>query len=239
MPNPWAYFATHNIDTIPCVLPQDKLKIQEIQNRLQKSTKKEEIELHWDLFPEPFIGMTDAPIVFLGLNPGFNQTDPDWHKNSVMREAVIANLIEAPRPCPFYPLDPALAGSAIAKWWKLVLDPWLSGNNIRRSRVAERILAIELFPYHSQKFGVRLPEIQKLPSHPYTQALVRDAMNRKALLLILRSQQLWQKAIPELNHYPHVYHLTGSGRQVSLKHPTGHVGQCYDERAAKIFIRAL
>ncbi|MCY0899936.1 MAG: hypothetical protein OWU33_13605 [Firmicutes bacterium] len=173
------------------------------------------LKLHLYLFPEPYIGLIDAPIVLLALNPGFDNDDPEWHKNPAMRKAVVENFTEVPRPYPFYPLNPKLANSPVAKWWGRLLAPWLTSDPKQRQQVANRILAVDLFPYHSRQCGVDLSDIQTLYSYRYTCELVSNAMDRGALILILRSERNWQDAVPKLTKYSRVYHLTVGGRWLS------------------------
>ena len=61
------------------------------------------------------------------------------------------------------------------------------------------VFFVEFFPYHSAK-GFRFPE--DLPSYEYRDYLIRKAMLENKLIIIMRSEVLWYKAIPELEYYP-------------------------------------
>ena len=190
-----------------------------------------------ELFPEPFIGRVDAPIVLLNLNPGFDEkSDPNWHRKPIMQEAIEANLTQRPQEYPFYPLSPDFDGSPIAKWWRRLLAPWITQNPDNRKHVAENVLAVELFPYHSKMYGRFAPSrLQGLASYTYSQSLVADAIKRNAKILVLRSQHEWQEAVPGLAAYREVYHLGSSSRSPSLNNPKAHVGKCYDQKVDAAF----
>ncbi|PSR35553.1 MAG: hypothetical protein C7B46_00765 [Sulfobacillus benefaciens] len=145
-----------NLDSPPYILDNDEACVATIQDNWtkSKSQNKEDLTLHLELFPEPFIGRVDAPIVLLNLNPGFDvQSDPDWHRKSIMREAVADNLSRRAQEYPFYLLRPDFVGSAIAKWWRTLLAPWIADHPDNLKQVARSVLAVELFPYHSKKYG--------------------------------------------------------------------------------------
>lgn len=61
------------------------------------------------------------------------------------------------------------------------------------------VFFVEFFPYHSAK-GFKFPE--HLPSYEYRNYLIRKAMLENKLIIIMRSEVLWYKAIPELEYYP-------------------------------------
>lgn len=71
--------------------------------------------------------------------------------------------------------------------------------------VANRVLCVEYFPYHSQRYGSRVPRV---PSQDYGFGLVRDAIDREAAIIVMRFARRWEEAIPE---------LAGSGRRFHLR----------------------
>ena len=96
--NPWTQC---NLNKPKYILDGDRAAITAIEARLEQSKAqekhKEARRLQLELFPEPFIGRVDAPIVLLGLNPEFKNDDPSWHQRPVMREAVTSNLTQQPQ----------------------------------------------------------------------------------------------------------------------------------------------
>jgi len=63
------------------------------------------------------------------------------------------------------------------------------------SELADRVLAVEFHGYRSKKWPA-LPVT--LPSQWYGFQLVREAIARKAFVVILRGERDWKVAVPEL-----------------------------------------
>ncbi len=73
-----------------------------------------------------------------------------------------------------------------------------------REVVAQKVLCVEYFPYHSRGFA---HSKLFLPSQQYSIDLVRSAIKRDALVVILRSERLWRDALPELVNHRKAYRL--------------------------------
>jgi hypothetical protein len=67
-----------------------------------------------------------------------------------------------------------------------------------------RLLSVEFSPYHSKSFG---HGHLRLPSQEYSFQLVKQAMQREALIVCMRGQSLWFGAIPELATYDRLLNL--------------------------------
>jgi hypothetical protein len=63
--------------------------------------------------------------------------------------------------------------------------------------VARDILCVEFFPYHSHKHS----QAPRLPSQDYTLSLVQAAIDRDAVVVVLRSVRRWTEAVPALANY--------------------------------------
>lgn len=158
-----------------------------------------------DVLPEPFIGSTDAPIVLLSLNPGFDDhaylTYADRHTRDVWRK----NVLHEPLDYPFYFLDPQFCHSGGARWWtKKLKEPVQVGG---AQAVARNILCIEYFPYPSRKFksmGILLE------SQWYGFALAEQAIDRNAVIVVMRNKNGWGNAVPRLMDYPRLFTLNGN-----------------------------
>jgi hypothetical protein len=62
---------------------------------------------------------------------------------------------------------------------------------------------IEYFPYHTKKYDARLDQIA-FPSQDYTFHLVKQAIERHAFIVHMRSRNSrWFKWIPKLEEYPY------------------------------------
>ena len=187
--NPWKLLPIEP----PYILPEDQSLITDF-NR----SAREEHTIRLDIFPEPYLGTPDAPVVLLCLNPGFKERDIEQHRDAVFGRRSCENLLHAPSPYPFYLLDPGIVRT---HWWDHKLGFLIKhfGQN-GPSIVARSVLCVEYFPYHSKKFkhGKHL-----LPSQQYSFALLRRAIERQAVILIMRAKKAWCEAVPELENYRH------------------------------------
>lgn len=185
MQNPWEQLAPN---PGPYVLASDQSTVNQFHQRLRKPRKDgsqdqarwESQRIHDELFPEPFIGRPDAPLVLLNLNPGYSPQDLTWHGTPAFEKIARANLRHESLRYPFYPLDPSIAGSPVSDWWKKALKPWLacfSNPNQGADCLAQLVLALEYFPYHSKSFGTKGTQCQ-IPSQDDTWNLVRQALDR-------------------------------------------------------------
>ncbi len=151
----------------PFVLPSDADAVA----RFHAGEPAPEHRLHLELFPEPFLGRSDAPVVLLNMNPGFSERDASG-----------------------------------AQWWAQHLGALLA--RYGRRHVANTLLCVEYFPYHSERF--RFPEV--LPSQTYGFSLVRSAIARGAVIVVLRARSAWLQAVPELGSYVRTYTLRNHQR---------------------------
>jgi len=186
--NPWVQLPNRP----PFVVPHDAQVIEQFN-----STADDEFKVHLDIFPEPYLGNPDAPVVLLGLNPGFKETDIEQHGDARFAALSRANLLHASADYPFYLLDPTINRT---KWWDRKLRCLIE--QFGSSMVSRLVLCVELFPYHSRKFHLaRL----RVPSQQYSFSLVRRAIGRGAVILQLRGHEHWLDHVPELETYPQVY----------------------------------
>lgn len=184
--NPWIHLPT----VAPYVL-QDDLPLIDAFNRTAIRTQY----IDTSLLPEPFLGRPDAPVVLLGLNPGWSPHDALWHANPDFAKVSRGNLAHASSRYPFYLLNPAHSSPGY-RWWARRLRPLIE--RLGLDAVATGLLCVEYFPYHSDKYGSRSP---RLLSQDYGFALVRSALARRAAVVVLRSSKRWFQAIPELGDY--------------------------------------
>jgi len=190
-------------DVEPFVLPDDINVVAEFNRNAQHLAR---VDL--GLLPEPFIGRCDAPIVLLNLNPGWSFDDAKWHRHPGFACRLRANLNQEDSPYPFYLLDPDLKGDSGAYspggiWWRKRLRVLIEHVDSLET-VANSILCVEYFPDHSQRYGGRM---QPIPSQNFSFSLVRSALDREAIIVVLRSQRRWHAAVPELVTYKNQYVL--------------------------------
>jgi hypothetical protein len=70
--------------------------------------------------------------------------------------------------------------------------------------VARGVFCVEYFPYHSKTFGAKK---LRVASQKYGFALVRRAMRRRAIIVVMRAEKLWRQEISGLCSYKKLYFL--------------------------------
>jgi hypothetical protein len=183
MENPWKKLSKEN----PYVLAEDKLLIDAYNKDCS-----DDFRIRTDLIPEPFIGNINAPIVLLSLNPGVGEDDEKIHKQNWFIEELFSNLNHSINKYPFYFLNPEFEKTPGGNWWIKKLKEILK--LVNKEKLANNILVVEYFPYHSEKYK-KMPII---PSQKYSFYLVKEAIKRNAEIIIMRSEKQWLKAVPEL-----------------------------------------
>lgn len=153
--------------------------------------------LRLDMMPGQFIGGLDnAEVVFLLLNPGFNEGDitSDLHLSSFANDIHLNHT--DPYGSPFYVFNEGYEHTEIYKWWarilKVLIDAGVSIPTLRT-----KVMTIEYFPYHS----VNYKNLPIVPSQQLAFDLVNEAMEREKTIVVMRSKDLWYGAIPGLESY--------------------------------------
>ena len=190
--NPWS--------ALPLVPPYALESDRPILERFNQTARPEHV-IHLDLLPEPYLGAPDAPVVLLGLNPGFAPEDRVPHADPTFQSLSRAQLSQAPSPYPFLLLNPTVEAPG-RRWWEAKLARLLEACG--RERVARGVLCVEYFPYHSHRFAHAKIRV---PSQAYSFSLVRAALRREALIVLLRAERLWLATLPELATYPRLFRL--------------------------------
>jgi hypothetical protein len=145
-------------------------------------------------------------VVLLNLNPGFSDEDSVAHLRPDFAEAARLNLVHVEQPYPFYLLDPRFRDASGARWWRTCLGQLLS--RYGEERIANAVACIEYFGYHSEHNG--FPSV--LPSQQYSFELVSMAINRQAVVVVLRAWSVWIEAVPGLATYSRAFRLRNSQR---------------------------
>lgn len=184
-PNPW-----RDLPTEPdFVLEQDR-EIVAAHNAA--TTDEHRLQLH--VLPEPFMGPRDAPVVLLNLNPGYHPSDvanyAQLRRASVIRGALVHELDDDEA---FYFLTEEFEGTGGWNWWTRKLNPLIQKVGLTSAR--RGIQVIEYAPYKSARY--KSPG-KILPSQIYTFNLVREAVTRDALVVVMRHHDEWLRSVPEL-----------------------------------------
>lgn len=187
MQNPWLDLPSQ----APYILPQDKQRIEHYHDYAN---------LRLDTLPEQAIGGLDrAEVVFLLLNPGFDEKDISV--NLALPTFIKSNRLNATDPygSPFYYFNGGLERTGGYEWWARVLGP-LTRAGASETMLRNKIMAVEYFPYHSKRYK-NLPVV---PSQAYGFNLVGEAIKRQKTIVIMRGKRLWLKAVPGLAEYSYL-----------------------------------
>jgi len=186
MDNPWTQLRSEP----PFCLASDCTMLQDYNSAATKDHR-----LHLELLPDPFIGSKHAPIVLLQLNPGFDPKDRLHHNDPVFARLCRGNLQHRASDFPFYYLSPETTCPGRYYWESKLRQPiQLAGRN----KVSNSFFCVEYFPYHSRKFA---HERLVVPSRDYGFQLVRDSVQRNALVIVMRGKRPWVTQVPELEGY--------------------------------------
>jgi hypothetical protein len=172
-------------------------------NRVRGEHAGGKYRLRTDLLPEPVLGPHDARLVILNKNPTLDEADPELHhQDGPYREALLTNLRSSlgqfPHVLPRRPFGTSHSGA----WWRPRLRQLIEAAG-GGDQLASRLLAVEFHGYHAAGYHA-IPVT--LPSQLAAFGLVREALDRGALILVMRGRELWEVAIPELGDHPNVLH---------------------------------
>jgi hypothetical protein len=158
------------------------------------------VNFRFDVLPAPVVGSPDkARVWMLALNPGFAEFDVAHHAidDDYYHQRVLA--LRGESRYPFWPLDPALHRTGGFLYWDRRLREVVAA--VGRRRAADGLICLQYIGYCSKTYkGV--PSI--VPSQRYGFHLLRRAIREGALVIVLRSESLWLRAVPELRTYPHI-----------------------------------
>jgi len=192
MENPW-----HELNgKLPHVLESDRMFVDQHNENANR-----EHRIVVESIPEPFIGdPNSAKVVLLLLNPGHEDTDPCDHARSEVAKTMFKNLRHERQHFPFYPLGPSFKGTASARWWRRRLSGLIKEVG-EEEILAEKLLAIEWFPYHSKYW--KSPKCL-WPSQQYTFHLAKTMLAKGATVIGMRSRKIWGDVDERLLRIPYL-----------------------------------
>ncbi len=186
--NPWVDLAHSE----PFISPLDESILAKRNDRLD--------HLHFEIMPSPYMGNLDnAQVVFLALNPGFEQGDVIAYNDPAFAQQTRLNFTHGANPS-FYALDSKFQDSVTHQWWIKKIKG-LVEVGIPLNQLSEKIMSVQYFPYHSVTYK---PLSETLPSQEYSFHLVRKAIKRGKTIVMMRSEKLWTEAVPELKDTPFI-----------------------------------
>jgi hypothetical protein len=141
----------------------------------------------------------NSPIVLLTLNLGWDPTEENvgfYKKYDPFWEQMIQHKFPIPE-LPLFCLDDEYQERS--PYWANKLKPLISKTS--KELVAKNVSVIQFFPYQSKKYKGLYKNLSedKLKSQKYNFHLVKKAIERKAIIVVLLSKKLWFDAINELN----------------------------------------
>lgn len=219
MENPWTNLPTKP----PYVLAEDRDVVMAANSRLTDA-ERTAFGYQLQLLPDPFIGDLKAPFVMVYLNPGYTPPSPAggtfnddwWHANSAeLRQAYRMNFAQEPMRYPFFFLDPQFRTNPGGKYWTERLSEVL--NYCGREQLAQNLLALEFFPYHSENYK----NLCSVPSQQFTIEQIQASMERGAEILIMRAKTTLRAAVPQLGEYDYLKPKSPQSGYVSRKNVPG------------------
>ena len=198
MQNPWQKIGAQYIH------PADAPYILQFNQQTRQKTRTYQDQIVQDSLPPlPFIGDPwTAPVIVLGKNTSFDDIDTqdaDRHYPALNHANLLSLTGENPHP--FFYLDPAFADTNGYTWWNRQLNNILTDSTaqgVERETVLGRIAWIQQHAYRTKKAWC---PVDPLPTQAYTFHLVREAVKRGAVIVMLYGAptwQWWQEAVPEI-----------------------------------------
>lgn len=194
MKNPWKNLPNNS----PFVLKNDKKEILQYNINAISDHK-----INLETPPDPYIGdVFNAKIVLLQLNPGSDFPPGFLKPNEILERKVfpklnkdnIKNLLHEYGKFPFYHLNPEYKLTGGFRYWSKLFSPLINREDDYK-KISKNICCIEFFPYHSKKFR---PFNKILESQKYSFYLLEQAIERKAMIVLLRGERKWLNAVEKL-----------------------------------------
>ena len=194
LPNPWMELPSH----VPYVLSSDRPFVEAFNKHADEAKR-----LDLSLLPEPFIGNRSAPLVVLGLNPGWSEQNSENYSTPARLHAILANLRDEPEGQVHYALTAEFASTPVGEWWRRCVRQLVLADQ-PLEHLVRSVLAVEFHGYHARSFEL-IPVT--LPSQWFGFSLVEQAIARGATVVMTRGRRKWEVAVPELMSYTRVVRL--------------------------------
>jgi hypothetical protein len=214
LPQDLPYLKAHNRN---CPVDYAELKADGIDEpeEIHKATEKNrKYRLRIDVPPAPFSGLHSAPLVVLLANPLYDDRAQKYYAQPNFRKRSLES-VTTKGGIPFFTLTDEfreLQDGNKPDWWRQHTQK-LAEEIGGYDELSKKLLAIDLHGYHSAKWTAPL---YNYPSQEFNFHLVREAMEREAMILVARCQKNWFASIPELRDYENLIPRLNSPRNVSL-----------------------
>ena len=170
-------------------------------------TKKDkDFKIRLDFIAEPYFGNLNANIVLLAGNPGISQDEQEkelYKKDPQFKKDIIKYHKEGCMSIdyPYYYFNDDYDKYPGNKWAKSRLLNLKEESNLDWKELSKKFLYLQYFPYHSKNFKKTNPTLEVQQT---TFDILSNAIEEKKIIILLRSRQLWEKAVPKLIGYPNL-----------------------------------
>lgn len=216
--NPWKKFKRKKP---PYLLDEDEEAILNF-NKKEKLRPEHKIDVYG--LPVPFQGNPfKAKIILLQLNPGSDippgfekEDDPALDAYPKLKEDTFKNYLHKELEYPFFDLNPDYRLCGGFRYWFKVWKHFIK-NKDDYKRISRKICCMEFFPYRSKNYKHfdKILECQK-----YNFDLVRQAIDRNALIVIMKKGQ-WFEQVKGLKTYDRILTLEGRSPVLSKNNISG------------------
>lgn len=139
--------------------------------------------------------MHSAKVICLLLNPGCLWTEESIELDCQNLQHALRENLDPTKSRLLY-LDQEFDWTSGSKWLQRnIVNPL----GVSCKELERKFAIIEYFPYHSRTFESKLKS--PLESQRYGFALVRQAIERDAVILLMRGAKWWLRDVPELVDY--------------------------------------
>jgi len=200
MVNPWLKLSLKP----PYILEDDKDIIAKFNKKANSYHK-----IFINSLAEPYCGDPfKAKIILLQLNPGIDwpvgyEDDKDDFAYKLFphyKKDILKSILHQKNQYPFFELNPEYRILGGFRYWSKKFSPFIKSKNDYKT-IANKVCVIEFFPYHSRNYRYlgKTLECQK-----YNFKLVEMAMDRKAIIILMRGKNQWLPNVPRLKHYKYI-----------------------------------
>lgn len=191
MKNPWENIGSNNI------LELDRLFIES-----QPILSEDRYRVQDQLNPFPFFGNPDkSKIIILLSNPGYSPINNIEHRDKKFSEQYRLSLLHKS----IHPyVDKNFSWTSGFKWWRnnIFKDLAMDVPNLYDGNVIEKIMCIQMFPYHSTEF--KKTSAPNLPSFEYAHHLLKSSMENGKFVIALRApwrDYILKSTLPRNNNF--------------------------------------
>jgi hypothetical protein len=181
-----------------------------IHNVKHRGTKFE-LRVEKGMLPEPYQGHVDsAKVIFLMLNPCFDETDKKFYANKEYYDEVLDTINQdLDKEYQFSILHPKWSTSPASRYWRRQMGKYaeaissIKGISFEAGMkvVANNIATVELFPYHSKNW-TSTKSLMQIQSVKYSRYLAKKAIiDTNKIVVCTRAIREWSMGNCDLTKF--------------------------------------